>query len=161
VATLGTNLEQVSHPWEFDAVNQGSEALIVLALALALVFERRESVRAADAHLAAAAVSVAFIVIALAKLYSTSYVPRGTFEAWEWVTEATAISLAALAFGLIGFRSARRALDIAFVAAVCATAISAVYAISLEGGFKHSVWWGIVLVCANLAASAAARMRRR
>ena len=161
VATLDTSLNPTRSHWGWGALNSASEVLIFLALASALVFERRASARAAQLQIAAAAISVVFVIVALVKLYSASYFATGTFEAESWLSEASAIGLAAVAFGLIGFRRADIRLDRAFALAVCVTAGCAIYAISLEGGFKNGAWWGVTLVFATLAASAAARMHRR
>lgn len=114
-----------------------------------------------QAQIAAAAVAVAFVVVALVKVYSASSTPAGRLaNALSWVAEAQALGVGALAFGLIGRRASSSAGRIAFLVALGVTVGFAGYATSLKFDFKASVWYLAAGTAASLAGSAAARMHR-
>jgi hypothetical protein len=142
-----------------------SLVLVALSIAGALAVERRATTGAWQAQIAAAAVSVAFLVVALVKLYSkTSTIGESLGQSLSWMSEAEAVAPGALAFGLIGLRLTTSASWTAFLAAVCAAvglAGYATYALSVELNTKAFVWYLAAGTAATLAGSAAARMRRR
>jgi hypothetical protein len=137
-----------------------SDVLVLLSIALALAIERRPTVAAWQAQLAAAVVALAFVIVALVKLYATSSYVSGLVRADTWANEAAVVGLAAVAFGLIGPRNGVTSIRIGFVTAACAAIGCAAYAISLELDFKAFVWYSVAGTAASLAASAAARMPR-
>ena len=145
-------LMEVSSPgWGVVALQRVGVVLVALAVALALAVERRATAGAWQAQIAAAAVSVAFVIDALVKLYMGSSEFGGLDQGLNWAAEAQTVGLGALALGLIGLRVTTSASWIAFLATVCATVGFSGYAISLELDTK----------AAALAGSAAARMHRR
>ena len=137
-----------------------SLVLVSLSIALALAVERRATVGAWQAQIATAAVSLAFVVVALVKLSSTSSA-AGSFQGLNWANEAGIVGTGSLAFGLIGLRVTTSAGWIGFAAAVSVAVGCAGYAISLEPDARAFVWYLVAGTAAALAGSAAARMHRR
>jgi len=155
-------LMEISSPGRAVIVlEHASLVLVSLSIALALAVERRATFGARQAQLATAAIALAFVVVALVKLYSTSSAVGGSFKGLAWADEAGIVGTGSLAFGLIGLRVTTSAGWIAFVAAVCVAFGCAGYAISLEPGTKAFVWYLVAGTAAALAGSAAARMNKR
>jgi hypothetical protein len=154
-------LESSSPGWGVVALNRVSEVLVALSIALALAVERRPAAGAWQAQVAAAAVSVAFAIVALVKLYSASSILAGLNPGLNWAEEASIVGTGALAFGLIGLRATASAAWIGFVAAGCVALGFAVYAVVLQPDAKAFVWYLVAGAAAALAGSAAARMERR
>jgi hypothetical protein len=150
--------------WWVFALNRGSYVLVLVAIALPLAVERRPTGGAWQAQIVAVAVSLAFAIVALVKLYTGSrsdVFPNAFAGADEWGSEASIVALGALALGLIGRRVATSAAWISFVAATCAAIGCAIYAISLEFSSKGVIWYEVAATAAALGGSAAARTRRR
>jgi hypothetical protein len=143
------------------ALEHASLVLLSLSIAFALAVERRATAGAWQAQIAAAVVSVAFVVVSLVKLYSTSSTSVVSFQALNWADEAGIVGTGALAFGLIGLRVTTSAGWTGFAAAVCVAVGCAGYAISLAPDTKAFVWYLVAGTAAALAGSAAARMHRR
>jgi len=160
IAAFVALLTTSSPGWGVIALNRVSDVLVLLSIALALAIERRPTVAAWQAQLAAAVVALAFVIVALVKLYATSSYVSGLVRADTWANEAAVVGLAAVAFGLIGPRNGVTSIRIGFVTAACAAIGCAAYAISLELDFKAFVWYSVAGTAASLAASAAARMPR-
>jgi hypothetical protein len=137
------------------ALEHVSLVLIPLSIALALAVERRPTVGVRQAQVATAAVSLAFMIVALVKLYSASGIP---IDAVSWADEAGIAGSGALAFGLIGLRARLSAGWL--VGAVAMAAGCAGYAVSLQPDTKSFVWYLVAGAAAALAGSAAARMHR-
>src|SRR5689334_9078517 len=78
--------------------------LLPLSVAFALAVERRPTLGAWQAQMATGATSVAFVIVALVKLYSTASTTGVSFQAVNWADEAVTVATGALAFGLIGIR---------------------------------------------------------
>ncbi|PWU22363.1 MAG: hypothetical protein C5B48_10130 [Candidatus Rokuibacteriota bacterium] len=135
--------------------------LVSLSIALALAVDRRPTLGAWQRQVVTAAISLAFVIVALAKLYSASSTVGGSFQSVTWADEAGIVGTGSLAFGLIGLRVRNSAGWIGFVAVVCGAVGCAGYAISLEPDTRAFVWYLVAGAAAALAGSAAARMHRR
>ena len=156
---VAVQLQSNPAPWEPSALNRFGYVLLVLAVAVALVVERRASLGAWQAQVAAAGVAVAFVIVALVKTYSSSHPALAFAQAIQWGSEAGAIAVATLAFGLVGPRNSSAAARIGFLAAALAGVGSASYALSLESSLRAEVWYLIAATAAFLAGSSAARMQ--
>ncbi|MGH3009898.1 MAG: hypothetical protein ACRDLM_10915 [Gaiellaceae bacterium] len=154
---VAVQLQSNPAPWEPTAANRFSEVLVALALALALVGERRVVTGAWQAQAAAAVVAVGFEIVPLVKLFGAPGLDWT--QAFQWNAEAFVIGLAALAFGLIGSRTRTYAVKVACPAAMLVAVGAAIYALSLETDFRSQVWYSLAATAAILAASAAARMQ--
>ena len=155
-------LMEVSSPgWGVVTLQRVCVVLVALTVALALAVERRATAGAWQAQIAAATVSVAFVIVALVKLYTGPSKFGGFDQGLNWAAEAQTVGLGALALGLIGLRVTTSASWIAFLATVCATVGFSGYAISLQLDAKAFVWYLVAGTAASLAGSAAARMHRR
>jgi hypothetical protein len=155
-------LESSSSGWGVYALNRVSDVLVLLSIALALAVVRRATQGAWQAQIAAAAVALAFVIVALVKLYTArgTTFPNNFGQASNWAAEAAVVSLGALSFGLIGLRATTRAARICFIAAVCAAVGCVAYGISLKLSGNAFVWYSVAATPATLAGSAAARMLR-
>jgi hypothetical protein len=146
--------------WGVIVLNRFCTVLVFLSIALALAVERRPTAWAWRVQVAAALVALAFVVVALVKLYAASSAFSGYGLAVAWAAEAGIVASGALAFGLIGPRASASGARISFVAVACASLAGAVYATTLELEIKAFVWYAVAGAAATLAGSAAARMRR-
>jgi uncharacterized membrane protein YozB (DUF420 family) len=92
-------LMEISAPgWGVVALEHWSAILIALSIALALAVERRATTGAWPAQIVAEAVSVAFAIVALVKVYShSSTVAGGIGESLNWVWYLVVVTAASLA----------------------------------------------------------------
>lgn len=101
---VAVQLQSNPAPWEPTALNRFGYVLVALAVALALVVGRA-SAGGWQAQIVAAVVAVGFASVALTKLpYDHSHLGLTWSQALQWGSEAAAVGLGALAFGLIGPR---------------------------------------------------------
>jgi hypothetical protein len=155
---IAQQLQSNPAPWEPDALNRLGYVLIGLAVAVALVVERRPSALAWRAQVAAAVVSIGFAVVALVKLYTAS----GDFasvQSFQWGDESAAVAVGALAFGLIGSRVQAAPAKLGFVVAGLIALGAASYSLSWKLDLRGEVWYLVAATAAFLAGSAAARMQ--
>jgi hypothetical protein len=149
--------------WWVGALDRASYVLVVVAIAAALLSERRAGALVLGAQIAAAATAVVFMAISLVKLYGA--IPAfglPAAAAYPWANEAQLLGLVALAFGLTLARR-RNPVNIACLIAAIAVAFgSAVYAIILtqQANYATDGWWWIAIAGAYLAAAAAAALER-
>ncbi len=155
---VAVQLQSNPAPWEPSALNRFGYVLVALAVALALVVERRASVGAWWAQGAGAAVAVAFVIVGLIKLYASGG-GLAWIQALQWSEEAGAVGLGTLAFGLVGSRVRASAIRFGFGAAALAAVGGASYALSLELDGGAEVWYLIAATAAFLGASAGARLQ--
>ena len=148
-----------SDSWERAALERFGYVLVALAVGVACFAERRQSRSAGLAHAAAAIVAVAFVLVGLVKLYTYTSSGVSQFQAFSWIQESAAISLAALAFGLVGDGLPRLVAKYAFGAAGLAAVAAACYAVSLTIDSRGLAWFEVAGTIALLAASAAAQLR--
>jgi hypothetical protein len=155
---VAVQLQSNPAPWEPSALNRFGYVLVALAVALALVVERRPSALAWLAQVGAAVVSIGFVVVALVKLYTAAGV-LASVQSFQWGDEALAVAVGALAFGLIGSRVQAPAAKLGFAVAGLIALGTASYSLSWKLDLGGEVWYLVAATAAFLASSAAARMQ--
>lgn len=161
VVSLGSfiaEMETSSARVELTALGRGGSVLIFLAIAAAFLLERDYQSAGWALQVLAAAVAIAFLVVAVVKLYTASNNPFGATEALPWSGEAASMAFAALAFGLTAARIHSFGAKAFLACAVGGTVGCFAYAVSLTTGFNSYVWYENAAVLAALAAACAARM---
>lgn len=149
------------HGWVY-AVDRGSYVLIVFAVVLALVTERRANGLVLGGQIAAAVTALAFMAVALVRFYDSTMTAFGfaANRAYPWATEALVLATAALAFGLTLARQRSSATIVSLVVAIAVAFGSAIYAITQQASYTAEVWWWIAIAGAFLAAAFAAALER-
>ncbi len=165
IASLVAFIAEVngSTGWWVFALERASYVLVVLAVAAALLAERRANVIVLGAQVASAAAAFVFMALALVKFYgATPAVDVVEYAAARpWTSEAQVLGLAALAFGLTLVRRRTPAAVVFLVAAIAVAFGCAIYAITRkELLYPAETWWSVAIAGAFLAAAAAAGLAR-
>jgi hypothetical protein len=149
------------HGWVY-AVDRGSYVLIVFAVVLALLTERKANGLVLGAQIAATAAALVFMAVALVRFYDSTTTAFGfaADKAYPWATEALVLATAALAFGLTLARRRSSATIVSLVVAIAVAFGSAIYAITQQASYTAEVWWWIAIAGAFLAAAFAAALER-
>ncbi len=142
-----------------------SRVLLWVAVVVAVAFARRGGAATWVGQVAAALLAVAFMVVALVKIYTLphEFADLDEYQAFRWGYEAQDMGLAALAFGFAGTRVAALAPRVASGVLVGAALACAVYALWwIVSPVREEAWleWAAV-AAALLAASFAARIDAR
>ena len=141
--------------WWVYSSDRASYVLVILAVAAALLTERRANRIVLGAQIAMAAAAVVFMVVAVARFYGDAIDP-----AYPWATEAQVLALAAVAFALTLERRRSIAAIVGLVVAIAAVVACALFAITQKASYSAELWWWIVIALAFLAAAAAAGLER-
>jgi hypothetical protein len=157
---VAVQLQSNPAPWEPSALSRVGYVLVVLAVALALVVEPQAFVGAWQAQAGAAVVAAGFVIVALVKQYGSAHPSFAWVQALQWSSEAGAVGVAAVAFGLAGSPVRATGVKLGFGAAALVALGSAGYAFSLKGSYGTAeLWYLVAATAAFLGASAAARMQ--
>jgi hypothetical protein len=158
---VAVQLQSNPAPWEPSALSRVGYVLVVLAVALALVVEPQAFVGAWQAQVGAAVVAAGFVIVALVKQYGSAHPSFfASAQAVQWSSEAGAVGVAAVAFGLAGSPVRATGVKLGFGAAALGAVGSAGYAFSLKGSYGTAeLWYLVAATAAFLGASAAARMQ--
>jgi hypothetical protein len=159
--SFAARLDGSNHGWVYG-LDRGSYVLVVFAVTLALMTERRANGLVLGGQVAAAATALVFMAVALVRFYDAPIAVFGLAadKAYPWATEALVLATAALAWGLTLARRRSVPTIAGLMISLAATFGCAIYAATQQASYTAEVWWWVAIAGAFLAAAFASGLER-